>query len=70
MSVASLRAAPSCRPADGDAIHAQGRLADADGHGLAVLAADANAGIEGKVIADHADAVEVSRAICRSASHL
>src|SRR5262249_869735 len=51
------------RSTDGDAVHTQGRLADADGHGLAILAASANAGIELEVISDHADAVEVGRTI-------
>src|SRR5882724_3380187 len=46
-----------------DAVHAQGGLADADGHPLAVLAAGADAGIELEVVADHADPVEVGRAI-------
>ena len=32
------------------------RLADADRHALAVLAAGADAGIERHVVADHADA--------------
>src|SRR5262249_34844921 len=53
----------SSRAADSEAIHPQGRLADSDGHRLTVLAADANARIEFEVIADHADAVEVGRAI-------
>src|SRR5262249_2126695 len=58
-----LRACTLSGPADGDAVHTQGRLADADGHGLAILAASANAGIELEVISDHADAVEVGRTI-------
>src|SRR5712692_819787 len=53
----------SPRPADGDAVHAQGGLADADRHALTVLAAGADAGIELEVIANHADAVEVGRAV-------
>src|SRR5512145_2221092 len=51
------------RPADRDPLHAQGGLADADRNALAVLAARADAGIELEVVADHADAVEVGRAI-------
>src|SRR5262249_20920062 len=51
------------RPADRDAIHAQGRLADADGHALAILAAGADAGIELEIVADHANAVEVGWAV-------
>src|SRR5262245_52060122 len=51
------------RPAHRDAVHAQGRLADADGHRLAILAASANAGIELEVVSDHADTVEVGRAV-------
>ena len=36
----------SARPADRDAVHQQRRLADADRHALAVLAAGADAGVE------------------------
>src|SRR5215471_13281595 len=41
--------------ADGEAIHAQSGLADADGHALAVLAAGADAVIQFQVVADHRD---------------
>src|SRR5690348_14286629 len=51
------------RTSHGDALHAQCRLADANRHALAVLAAGADAGVERKVVADHADAVEVRRAV-------
>ena len=44
-------------------VHAQARLADADRHALAVLAAGADAGIEREVVADHADAMQVGRAV-------
>src|SRR5262249_57619717 len=57
---ASLRLS---RPAHRDAVHAQGRLADTDGHPLAILAASANAGIELEVVSDHADTVEIGRAV-------
>ena len=40
----------SSRPADGQAVDAQGRLADADRHVLSVLAAHANAWIEFQVM--------------------
>src|SRR5215468_1456700 len=55
--------AKSPRAADRDAVHAQRGLADADRHALAVLAAGADAGVELEVVADHADAIEVGRAI-------
>src|SRR6185312_9189748 len=51
------------RPANRDPVHPQGRLADADGHALAVLAAGADAGVEFKIVADHADAMQVARAV-------
>ena len=41
------------RPADRDPLHAQRRLADADRHALAVLAAGADPGVELEVVADH-----------------
>src|SRR5712692_1404597 len=53
----------SPRPADGDAVHAQGGLADADRHALAVLAAGADTRIELEVVPDHAHPVEVGRAV-------
>ena len=46
------------RAADGELIQQHGRLADADGHALAVLAAGADAGVEGHVVADHGNAGE------------
>src|SRR5712671_5227730 len=60
-------AAPAAGSAAGsahrDAVHPQRGLADADRYALAVLAAGADAGVEGEVVADHADLVEVGRAI-------
>src|SRR5437773_9317450 len=53
----------SPRPADRDAVHAQGRLTDPDRNALAVLAAGADAGVEREVIADRADTMQVGRAI-------
>src|SRR5262249_37797548 len=50
----STQKAPSAGPADGDAVDAQGGLADPDRHALAVLAAGADAGIKRKIGADHA----------------
>src|SRR5271167_430151 len=47
------RARLSRRAADGEALDEQGRLADADRDALALLAAGADAGIEGEVVADH-----------------
>src|SRR5690606_14633821 len=41
--------------AHGQALDQQGRLADADRHALAVLAAGADAGVERHVVADHGD---------------
>src|SRR5579863_6272945 len=49
--------------ADGDAVDAQRRLADADRHALAVLAAGADAVIERQIVADHGDAVQVGRSV-------
>src|SRR3989449_10178441 len=53
----------STRPTDRDPVHPQRRLADADRHALAVLAAGADAGIEREVVADHGDAMQVGRAV-------
>ena len=44
--------------ADGQAVDAQGRLADAHRHALAFLAAGADAGVELHVVADHGHARE------------
>src|SRR5436190_154539 len=57
------RAEESAGAAHGDAVHPQGRLADADRHALAVLAAGADTGIEREIIADHGDAVQVGRSV-------
>ena len=46
----------SPRSADRDAVDPQRRLADADRHALAVLAASADAGVEREIVADHGDA--------------
>src|SRR5207237_4839187 len=43
--------------ADGQPVHAQGRLADPDRHALAILAAGADPVIELEVVADHRDLV-------------
>src|SRR5580704_14572130 len=51
------------RPADGDAVDAQGRLADADGDALAVLAASADAVVELEIVADHRYAAQVGRPV-------
>src|SRR2546421_575380 len=51
------------RPADRNAIHPERGLADADRHALPVLATGAYAGIEREIVADHADAVQVGRAV-------
>src|SRR5271155_2088122 len=48
---------------DRNAVDAQGRLADADRHALAVLAAGADAVVERKIVADHGDAVQVGRSV-------
>src|SRR5580698_11179202 len=56
-------AAGSARAADGDAIHPQRRLADADRHALAVLAAGADAVVEREIVTDHSHAMHVSRPI-------
>src|SRR6185369_13474484 len=45
-----------CRPAHRQSIDTQGRLADADRHALAILAAGADTGVELEVVADHRDA--------------
>src|SRR6185312_4325746 len=49
--------------AHGDPVHAQCRLADADGHALAIFAARADARVERKVGADHRDAMQVGRPV-------
>src|SRR5580704_14181332 len=49
------RAASDLRAAHRQAGDLQRRLADADRHPLAVLAADADAGVEAEVVADHGD---------------
>ena len=49
--------------AHGDAVDTQRRLADADRHALAVLAASANAVVQPHIVADHRNAVQVSRPI-------
>src|ERR1700738_4761411 len=59
----TLRIGALARPADCDAVHPQGRLADADRYALAVLAAGADAGVEREIVADHADAVQVARTV-------
>ena len=49
--------------ADGQAVDQQGRLADAGGHGLAALAADADAFVEREVVADALDPGQHGRAV-------
>src|SRR5262245_66477107 len=51
------------RSTDGDLVHAQRRLPDTDRHALAVLAAGADARIEGEIVAYHCDAMEVGRPV-------
>src|SRR5262245_37026833 len=51
------------RAAHRDLVDAQRRLADAHRDALTVLAAGADAVVEGEVVADHADAVQVGRAV-------
>src|SRR5262245_59494501 len=53
----------SAGPADRDAVHAQGGLADAHRHALAVLAARTDTRIELEIVADHPDPVEVGRTV-------
>src|SRR5262245_41696764 len=53
----------SAGPADGDAVHPQGGLADAHRHALAVLAAGADAWVELEIVTYHPDPVEVGRAV-------
>src|SRR5262245_2293793 len=53
----------SAGPADRDAVHTQGGLADAYRHALAVLAAGADARIELEIVADHRNPVEVGRSV-------
>src|ERR1700675_2598523 len=53
-----LRRPPACRlssTADRKAVDPERRLADADGHALALFAASADAGIEREIVADHGD---------------
>src|SRR5215472_587688 len=52
---ARLRRASRARAADGQAIHPQCRLADADRHALTVLAAGADTVIKPKILANHRD---------------
>src|SRR5947208_11822960 len=57
---ATIMREPEARPSGRRAAHRQGvdpqrRLADADRHALAVLAAGADAGVERHVVAHHAD---------------
>src|SRR6516165_12058049 len=59
----ALAAAASSGPAHGDAIETQRRLADAHRHTLTVLAANSNTAIELEIVADHAHAIEIGRAI-------
>src|SRR5690606_21010725 len=51
------------RPADSHLVHAQMRLADANGHALTGLAAHADTVVELHVVADHGYAVHGVRAI-------
>src|ERR1700691_5683412 len=51
------------RSADGDAIDAQRRLADADRHALSVLAAGTDTVVEREVVADHGDTVQIGRSV-------
>ena len=48
---------------DRNPFHPQRRLADADRHALAVLAAGADSRIERKIVPDHGDAVQVGRPV-------
>src|SRR5262249_11873431 len=48
-----LTLASGARAADRQTIHPQGRLADANGHALAVLAAGADPVVETQIVADH-----------------
>src|SRR5262249_36317023 len=60
----SISALPDLgRSADGDLVHPQRRLTDTDRHSLAVLAAGADTRIESKIVADHCDAMKVSRTV-------
>ena len=61
-------AAASClwslaRSSNRNALHPQRRLADADRHALAVLAAGADAGVEREIVADHGDPVQIGRPV-------
>src|SRR3954447_19647574 len=64
------RAEESAGAAHGDAVHPQGRLADAHRHALAILAAGANAGVELEIVADHGDALEIGRPVADQHSAL
>src|SRR6266487_5132061 len=57
------RSCSSAGASDRNALHPQRRLADADRHALAVLAAGADAGIEREIVADHGDAMQVGRPV-------
>src|SRR5260370_37117014 len=48
--------APLSRAADRESLDPERRLADADGHALAILAAGSNTVVELQVVADHRDA--------------
>src|SRR5690349_25116393 len=48
---------------DRDLLHPQRRLADADRHALAVLAAGADAGIEREIVAHHGNAMQIGRSV-------
>src|SRR5258708_4015344 len=48
---------------DRNLVHPPRLLAAADRHALAVLATGPDAVIEGEIVADHADAMQVSRAV-------
>src|SRR5215469_10059965 len=56
-------ACSTSRCADRNAVDPQCRLANADGYGLAVLTASANAIIELKIVADHRYAVQVGQSV-------
>src|SRR5262245_56265944 len=58
-----LNGSRSARPANRNAIHAQGRLTDPYRHSLAVFATGPDALIKRDVVADHADAVQIGRTI-------
>src|SRR5271154_6965281 len=56
-------ASASAGAADRNAVEPQCRLADADRHALAVLAAGADAVVQREGVADHGDTVQVGRAV-------